>query len=74
MQHMQVWQNTRPDHSWIKLYVNIQVDLSGGRLNELEGVMCKESIGSSSAAGARSFLPMLASAAVLSHDQDKMTK
>ena len=26
------YQNTLPDHSWIKLYVNIQVDWSGGSL------------------------------------------
>ena len=26
------YQNTLPDHSWIKLYVNIQVDWSGGPL------------------------------------------
>ena len=32
---MQHTQNTLPDHSWIKLYVNIQVDWSGGPLNML---------------------------------------
>ena len=31
------YQNTLPDHSCIKLYVNIQVDWSGGPLNRLWG-------------------------------------
>ena len=38
-------QNILPDHSWIKLYVNIQVDWSGGPLNRLWGVICNRSVG-----------------------------
>ena len=38
------YQNTLPDHSWIKLYVNIQVDWSGGQLNRLWGEIRKWSI------------------------------
>ena len=33
--------NTLPDHSWIKLYVNIPMDLSGGLRNKLWGVIHK---------------------------------
>ena len=37
-------QNTLPDHSWIKLYVNIQVDWSGRPLTTLQEVKHKGSI------------------------------
>ena len=37
-------QNALPNNSWIKLYVNVQVDLSGGPLIWLKGVIHDGSI------------------------------